>query len=258
MGETADRLNGRTALITGAGSGIGRASAQRMAAEGANVMCADLDTQAAEGTVALITESGGQADSLGIDVSKEDQVKDSIAATVDRYGGMQVLFNNAGVGGGFGWDDTVAINLTGVYYGLLHGARYMAQNGGGSIINTASIAGLVGLLPSPDFSPDDLEDGAGAYIAAKHGVAGLTKQYAITFGSQGVRVNAIAPGFIETPMTAEFREDDETLAHLITLHPQGRLGKPEEIASAASFLASDDASFINGVVLPVDGGYTAR
>ena len=152
----------------------------------------------------------------------------------------------------------MAVNLSGVYYGLLHGAKHMAANGGGAIINTASIAGLVGLIPSPDFDVADLEDGAGAYIAAKHGVAGLTKQFAITFGKSGVRVNAIAPGFIETAMTAEFREDPASLEHLISLHPQGRLGMPSEIASAASFLASADASFINGIVLPVDGGYTAR
>ena len=221
-------------------------------------MCADLDTQAAEGTVALIAEAGGAADSLGVDVSDEEQVRAAISATVERFGGMNVLFNNAGVGGGFTWDQTVAVNLSGVYYGLLHGAKHMAANGGGAIINTASIAGLVGLIPTPDFDPADLEDGAGAYIAAKHGVAGLTKQFAITFGAVGVRVNAIAPGYIETAMTAEFREDDASLQHLISLHPQGRLGKPEEIASAASFLASSDASFVNGIVLPVDGGYTAR
>lgn len=258
MTDLRQRLAGKQALITGAGSGIGRASALRMAAEGAAVMCADLDTQAAEGTVALISESGGSADSLGVDVSDEGQVTQAISTTVERLGGMNILFNNAGVGGGFTWDQTIAVNLSGVYYGLLHGAQHMAANGGGVIINTASIAGLVGLIPSPEFNPDDLEEGAGAYIAAKHGVAGLTKQFAITFGKQGVRVNAIAPGFIETPMTAEFREDDDSLAHLISLHPQGRLGKPEEIASAASFLASEDASFVNGIVLPVDGGYTAR
>ena len=258
MSQTPTRLSGKNALITGAGAGIGRASAIRMAAEGANVMCADLDTQSAEGTVAAIQDAGGRADSLGLDVSDEKQVADAIETTAGRLGGLDVLFNNAGIGGGFTWDQTIGVNLSGVYYGLLHGAKHMAANGGGAIINTASIAGLVGLQPTADFDIDDLDQGPGAYIAAKHGVVGLTKQFAITFGSHGVRVNAIAPGFIETAMTEEFRGDEDALAHLVSLHPQGRLGQPEEIASAAAFLASADASFVNGVVLPVDGGYTAR
>ena len=258
MSVQSNRLAGKLALITGAGSGIGRASAVRMAAEGACVMCADLNTQAAEGTVALISESGGLADSTPIDVSDAAQVEAAIAKTVEAFGGINVLFNNAGVGGGFSWDETIAINLTGVSHGLTYGAKHFAKNGGGSIINTASIAGLVGLATSQVVDLDEIEEGTGAYIAAKHGVAGLTKQYALNYGAHGVRVNAIAPGFIETPMTAEFREDDATLEYLISLHPQGRLGRPEEIASVASFLASEDASFINGVILPVDGGYTAR
>ncbi|MEM7078734.1 MAG: SDR family oxidoreductase [Pseudomonadota bacterium] len=254
----ANRLSDKVALITGAGSGIGRATAVRYAAEGASVVCADLDTQAAEGTVALIAEDGGTADSLGLDVSDEDQIKQAIAHTVETYGGMQVLFNNAGVGGGFTWDQTIAVNLSGVVYGIWHGGKYMAANGGGAIINTASIAGLVGLTAPGVTDLESLEEGSGAYIAAKHGVSGLTKQYAITLGPHNVRVNAIAPGYIETPMTADFREDPEVAAYLTDLHPLGRLGRPEEIASAAAFLASEDASFVNGVILPVDGGYTAR
>jgi NAD(P)-dependent dehydrogenase (short-subunit alcohol dehydrogenase family) len=171
---------------------------------------------------------------------------------------MNVLFNNAGVGGGFDWDATIAINLSGVFYGLQYGADHLARNGGGVIINTASIAGLVGLIGPQMASIEELEPGGGAYVAAKHGVAGLTKQYAVTYGRFGVRVNAIAPGYIKTPMTAEIRGDAGAEAFLTSLHPMGRLGQPEEIAAVASFLASDDASFINGVVLPVDGGYTAR
>ena len=192
-------LEGKFALITGAGSGIGRASAVRMAKAGASVMCADLDTQSAEGTVAIISEAGGKADSIGLDVSEEEQVKEAIAKTAETMGGFNVLFNNAGVGGGFTWDQTIAINLSGVAYGLYHGARYFAANGGGAIINTASIAGLVGLTAAPNGTlAEALEDneGGNAYIAAKHGVAGLTKQYAITFGRHGVRVNAIAPALI--------------------------------------------------------------
>ncbi|MEM9623762.1 MAG: SDR family oxidoreductase [Pseudomonadota bacterium] len=251
-------LTGKFALITGAGSGIGRASALHMASRGAAVMCADLDTQAAEGTVALVTEQGGQADSLGLDVADAAQVRAAIEHTASQFGALNVLFNNAGVGGGFGWDATVAINLGGVFNGLYHGARHFAANGGGVIINTASVAGLVGLTGPHVLELDELDASAGAYVAAKHGVSGLTKQFAVNYGPHGVRVNAIAPGYIETPMTADAREDEQTRDYLVSLHPLGRLGQPEEIASVASFLASDDASFINGVILPVDGGYTAR
>ncbi len=253
-----ERLLGKVALITGAGGGIGRASAERMALEGALVMCADIDTQAAEGTVARIEQAGGTADSLGVDVSDEAQVQRAIAATAERFGKLNVLFNNAGVGAGFSWDQTVAINLTGVFYGLWHGVRHLAANGGGVIINTASIAGLVGLSGATGVSADEMQPGGPAYIAAKHGVVGLTKQFAVSHGGQGVRVNAIAPGFIETAMTQEMRDDPQTREYLTSLHPLGRLGRAEEIAAVAAFLASDDASFINGVTLPVDGGYTAR
>ncbi len=252
-----NRLNGKVALITGAGSGIGRESALRMAEEGAAVMCADRDFTSAETTAGIIQNRGGTAGVLALDVTVESEVKASLDTTAEELGGLDVIFNNAGIGGaGFGWDKTIAVNLTGVYHGLFHGAPFLAANDGGVIINTASVAGLVGLTSRT--SADELPAGAGAYVAAKHGVAGLTKQYAVTFGARGVRVNAIAPGYIETPMTEQVREMEGGVAYLESLHPLGRLGQPEEIAAAAAFLASDDASFITGVVLPVDGGYTAR
>lgn len=252
------RLDQQVALITGAGSGIGRASARRFAAEGAAVMCADIDRQAAEATVNDVLAAGGQADSVMLDVTDMTAMQAAMETTQAKFGRLNILFNNAGVGGGFDWQQTIAVNLTGVYNGLAMGARLFAEHGGGSIINTASIAGLVGLTGPHVAALEDIEDGPGAYIAAKHGVVGLTKQYAVTYGRFGVRVNAIAPGYIETPMTAEFREDPDAAAYLTDLHPLGRLGQPEEIASVAAFLASADASFINGVTLPVDGGYTAR
>ncbi|MEO2178142.1 MAG: SDR family NAD(P)-dependent oxidoreductase [bacterium] len=254
-------LEKKVALITGAGSGIGRESALRMANDGASVMCADLDVKSAENTSNIIIQQGGKAAVQELDVADEASVKAAIHHTADTFGDLDIIFNNAGIGGaGLGWDKTISINLSGVYYGLFHGAPFLAARGGGVIINTASVAGLVGLTgPRIEQLPDtELQPGAGAYVAAKHGVIGLTRQFAVTFGAQGVRVNAIAPGYIETPMTAGARETPEGLAYLESLHPMGRLGLPEEIAAAAAFLASDDASFITGVVLPVDGGYTAR
>ncbi len=252
------KLSGRTALVTGAGSGIGRASALRFAEEGASVFCTDLDVQAAEGTAAAIADNKGRAEAARLDVSDGDAVAAALEQCVASFGQLDVLFNNAGVGGGFTWEQTISVNLTGVFHGLFHGAPYLARRGGGVIINTASIAGLVGLTAPGEVDLDDIQPGGSAYVAAKHGVAGLTKQFAVTYGRFGVRVCAIAPGYIETPMTAEIREEDGAEAYLTDLHPLGRLGQPEEIAAAASFLASDDASFVTGVVLPVDGGYTAR
>ena len=255
------RLDGKTALITGAASGIGRASAERMASEGAAIMCADIDGDGAEQTALTIGQRGGKASFLTLDVSSESEVKAAVEQAVRELSGLDILFYNAGVGGGdIGWDDTIAINLSGVYYGRFYGIPGMVERGGGAIINTASIAGLVGLTLASlnEDEPVEMVPGTGAYIAAKHGVVGLTKQFAVAFGAKGIRVNAIAPGYIETPMTEGIREIDGATEYLTSLHPLGRLGQPEEIAAVAAFLASDEASFINGIVLPVDGGYTAR
>ena len=252
-----DRLEGKVALVTGAGSGIGRASAMRFASEGASVMCVDLNEASAQDTAATIAEGGGASAALQVNVTEEDAVKAACEETVRELGGFDVLYNNAGIGRAE-WDVTIAVNLSGVYYGLRHGGALLAERGGGAIISTASVAGLVGLVSSrvTEFPP---VDGSGAYIAAKHGVVGLTRQFALIYANHGVRVNAIAPGYIRTPMIQEALEEEEGVAdYLESLHPLGRLGEPEEIAAAAAFLASDDASFITGVTLPVDGGYTAR
>jgi NAD(P)-dependent dehydrogenase (short-subunit alcohol dehydrogenase family) len=185
-------------------------------------------------------------------------VQQALRVTAEAFGSLNVLFNNAGVGSGPGWDATIKINLEGVYNGLYYGAEMMAANGGGSIINTSSILGLVGMTPFPGEPIVPIDYGVGAYSASKGAVVMMTRQFAVMYGARGVRVNALAPGFIKTPMTAQFRDVPEANDFLVSLHPMGRLGIPEEIASAAAFLASDEASFINGVILPVDGGYTAR
>ena len=219
-------LAGKAALITGAASGIGRATALRFASEGASVACADLDGDGAEDTAARIAESGGASLAIQLDVTAEQEVQDALARCTSEFGALDVLYNNAGVGGGGSWEETLSVNLSGVYYGLLHGARLMAERGGGSIINTASILGLVASVPRPHRPEPDAEGppAAGAYVAAKHGVVGLTRSFAVRYGPLGVRVNAICPGYIETPMTAAIRETPEDIAHLVALHPIGRLG----------------------------------
>jgi len=255
------RYDGMSALVTGAASGIGRAMAIRLADEGCAVLCADIDQEGTESTAAEVLEHGGKSAAIVLNVTDSDAVKDALERTVSEFGSIDVLMNNAGVGGGAGWDQTIAVNLSGVYYGLLHGCKMMAERGGGSIVNTASVAGLNGLVGgSGAVVPADINpsDGPGAYTAAKHGVVGLTRQFAVTYGKQNVRVNALCPGYIFTPMTAGMRDREGGQEFLESLHPMGRLGEPEEIASVAAFLASADASFVTGVALPVDGGYDAR
>jgi NAD(P)-dependent dehydrogenase (short-subunit alcohol dehydrogenase family) len=253
-------LTDRVALVTGAASGIGRASALAYARAGARVMCADLDADGCKLTSRSIVESGGEAASLQLDVSDESAFAKALSQTIDALGGFDVLFNNAGVGSS-DYQLTLDVNQNGVYYGLKHGAALLAERGGGAIVNTASIAGLQGLVSplSEAMGEQGMVEGGGiAYVASKHAVVGMTAQFAISYAKRGVRVNAVAPGYIETPMTQPLREDLQVQHAYEQLHPLGRLGHAEEIASAVVFLSSDAASFITGHTLPVDGGYSCR
>jgi NAD(P)-dependent dehydrogenase (short-subunit alcohol dehydrogenase family) len=239
-----DRLTGKTALITGAGAGIGRAAAVRFAAEGANVVVSDVNDEAAR---AVATEIGETSIVNHCDTSVEGDVAAAVEATIKAFGTIDILVNNAGVGGGVEWDRMIAINLSGVMYGCKHGAEAMASRGGGSIVNLSSMLGLISVPGA----------GVDGYTAAKHGVVGLTKNYALTYGPRGVRVNCINPGWIETAMTDPIAAAGGK-AFMVDGTPLGRMGKPEEVAAVALFLASDDASFVTGSSYLVDGGWTAR
>ena len=246
-------LQGKTAIVTGAGSGIGRSVAQLYASEGANVVVSDINEQEGEETVAQIRAAGGEAFFVKADASNPDDNQKLVAATVEKYGALHIACNNAGIGGPAaptgeypveGWDKVIAINLSGVFYGMRYQIPAMLQSGGGTIVNMASILGSVGFAMSP------------AYVAAKHGVVGLTKNIALEYGSQNIRANAVGPAFIITPLLKDF--DEATFKWLESKHPAGRLGQPEEVAELVLFLSSDKASFINGSYYPVDGGYLAQ
>ncbi len=240
------RLAGKSAIVTGGGRGIGRAICETFAREGCRVLVADIDVGNAEEVAAAISDAGGSATYRLLDVVKEEEVAATVAEAVQAFGKLDVMVNNAGVGGGRGWQETVDINLSGVYYGLHYAAEAMAASGGGAIISTASVAGLVGL------------GGGGAYVAAKHGVVGLTKDFALVYGPRGVRVNCVCPGWIETEMTRGLTENEAFLRRTESQTALGRMGQPQEIANAFLFIASDEASFMTGSAMVVDGGWTAR
>lgn len=246
-------FHGKTALVTGAGSGIGAAIALELAKAGARVAVQDIALDKAQAVAATITAAGGAALALAGDVSVAAEVEGLVAKTVAWGGGLHLLVNNAGIGGPSaptgdypldGWDKVIGVNLNGVFYGLRFGIPAMLAAGGGAIVNIASILGTVGFANAP------------AYVAAKHAVVGLTKNAGMEYATQGIRVNAIGPAFIDTPLLAGF--DEAARNWLISLHPAGRMGTSEEVAALTLFLLSDQASFITGSYHLVDGGYTAK
>ncbi|MDI6870405.1 MAG: glucose 1-dehydrogenase [Bacillota bacterium] len=248
------KLEGRVAVITGAGSGMGRGMALLFAQEGAKVVAVDWVGESAEETVRLIeTEAKGEAVAVKADVSSAEDVDRMISTAVERFGGVDILCNNAGILDmkpcteidDAWWDKVIGVNLKGVFLGCRRAIPEMLKRGKGAIVNTASIAGLLG-------------GAAGmAYTVSKHGVIGVTRSVAAQYGPQGIRCNAICPGAVETGMTRDMLKDPATLQWL-TSTPIRRVGQPADIAQAALYLASDDSSFVTGALLVVDGGWVVR
>lgn len=250
------RLANKVAVVTGASSGIGRAAAESFAREGAKVVVADVLTDAGEKTACAIKEAGGEATFVRTDVSQTDDVENLVHQAVEIYDRVDCAFNNAGIEGiqalthecsEENWDRTIAINLKGVWLCMKYEIDQMLKQGGGTIVNCASIAGLVGFPRIP------------AYCASKGGVIQLTRTAALEYAQSGIRVNAICPGVIDTPMIDRLTQgDSDAESQLVTAEPIGRMGSPEEVAEAAVWLCSDASSFVTGHPLAVDGGWTAQ
>ncbi len=254
------RLEGKVALITGAGSGIGESTAELFTAEGAVVAAQDIDAAAAERVASLVEESGGQGIALTGDVSSKADAERIVSDTVERFGRVDILVNSAGVTPRYAkpewdfeqtWDWVISVNLKGTYLMSWFAVEEMKKQGSGAIVNLASIIGLVGY-------PHGFSDGFNAYPHSKGGVVQMTREMGVGLAKTGIRVNAICPGFLFTPLTRTLTDNPPMLDKLESAHPMGRLGRPEEVATAAVFLASDEASFITGSCLTVDGGYTAQ
>ncbi len=248
-------LQDKVALVTGGGSGIGKATSLAFAREGCKVVIADVNVEGGEETVGMIENSGSQAIFVRADVSKAADVKNMVEAAVKSYGRLDYAHNNAGISGVYkstheypedGWDQVIDINLKGVWLCMKYEIPQMLEQGEGAIVNTASQLGLVALK------------GSSCYVASKHGVAGLTKTAAIEYARSGIRINAVCPGAIDTPMTMRDPIDGgPTQEEMAVRHPVGRIGEPEEIAEAVVWLCSDAASFVVGHTMLVDGGYVA-
>ncbi|MDR2252929.1 MAG: glucose 1-dehydrogenase [Bifidobacteriaceae bacterium] len=247
------KFEGRTALVTGAASGIGRAVSEDLAREGASVVVVDLDREGLEATAAAITAAGAVATPFVADVADPEMVRAAVELAESEYGRLDLAFNNAGITGPSGlladidvagYQRTINVNLNAVFYGMYYEIPAMLRAGGGSIVNTSSILGLVG---TPTAVP---------YVTAKHGVTGMTKAAAVGYAEKGIRINSIHPGYIDTPLIKHIAGVQRSA--LVSLHPQGRLGTDQEVSRAVIWLLSDEASFANGTQLVVDGGYTAR
>ncbi len=247
------KLDGKAAVITGAASGIGRASALLFAREGAAVLVADVDRRRGEQVAREIGAESGRAVFVEVDVARAPSVRAMIERALSEFGRLDILFNNAGIGGDLGplaesteenFDRVIAVNLKGVFLGMKFGIEAMLRSGGGAIINTASVAGLIGAR------------GFSAYGASKGGVIQLTRAAALEYADRNIRVNCICPGIIDTPILGMI--PDEMRARIARRNPMGRMGTAEEIARAALFLASDDSSYATGAVLVLDGGASVR
>lgn len=254
----AGKLQDKIALVTGAASGIGRATALTFAREGAKLVIADMNDEGGQQTVHMITENGGAATFVQVDVTQATEVEAMLSKTVETYGRLDVAHNNAGVGSRprvllhelseESWNHVIDINLKGVWLCMKYEITQMLQQGGGAIVNTASIMGLVGSWSR-----------SGAYNASKHGVVGLTKTAALEYAKSGIRVNAVCPGYIRTPLIEQtLRANPDMEAQIVSRHPVGRMGDPEEIAEAVVWMCSDAASFVTGHTMTVDGGYVAQ
>ena len=251
-----ESFNGKVALVTGAGAGMGLATAKAFAEAGASVVLVDIQEEAVRAEASQLEASGRKALALRCDVSDDGQVASMIERTVSSFGRLDAAFNNAGVMqhrvetadiSGDEWDRVMAINLRGVFLCMKYELRQMLRQGGGAIVNCSSIAGGIG------------NPGRAAYAAAKHGVLGLTQSAALEYAARGIRINAVCPGTIKTPMVQSMTGgDSKVLAEMVKDEPIGRLGEPEEIAAAVLWLCSPGASFVVGHALLVDGGYTAR
>lgn len=248
------KLVDKVAIVTGGGSGIGQAIAILFAKEGAKVVVADIDVTGSQNTVDKIISLGAEAFFVESNTSVAKEQEILVQKTIQKYGKLDIACNNAGIGGSShptgdypieDWDKVISVNLSGVFYGMKYQIKAMLENGKGNIINMSSILGTVGFAQ------------AGAYTAAKHGVLGLTKTAALEYGTQNIRINAICPGFIKTPLLDKSL-NEESLSYLASKHAMMRLGTSEEVAQLALWLASDDSSFVTGSEYLIDGGYTAQ